>query len=50
MRIVRAIVLALLAFGACGCYIHIPDPPDINIHGEINGDGANGEAETEDGE
>lgn len=48
MRLVRAIVLALVALGACGCFnINVPDPPDINIHGEINGDGGNGEVETE---
>ncbi len=49
MRLVRAIVLSLVAFGACGCFnINVPEPPDINIHGEVNGEGGNGEVETDD--
>ena len=56
MRFLRTVLLLLVAFGACGCYIRVPDPPDITIHGEINtgddtGDdtgeanGANGQAD-----
>ena len=49
MRLVRTILSAVLALGVGGCFnIHVPDPPDINIHGEVNnGDNANGDAKTD---
>ena len=45
MRLVRTILLVVLALGVSGCFnINIPDPPDINIHGEVNnGENANGD-------
>ena len=47
MRLVRTILLAALALGAGGCFnIHVPDPPDINIHGEVN----NGNGQTDNGQ
>jgi len=53
MKLVRSILLAVVAvvaLGASGCFINfdVPDPPDIRIHGEVNGEGGNGEVETED--
>ena len=51
MKLLRTILLVLVALGACGCTINVPGPPDIEIHGEVNtGDGANsaaGEAKTD---
>ena len=42
MKFVRTVLLVLVMLGACGCFnINVPDPPDINIHGEVNnGNGA----------
>ena len=44
MRFLRTVLLVLAAFGACGCYIRVPDPPDINIHGEVNNGGKTNDA------
>ena len=50
MKFIRTILLVLVMVAAGGCFnIRIPDPPDIDIHGEINngdGTGANGEVKT----
>ena len=49
MRLVRTILLVVLALAVSGCFnITIPDPPDINIHGEVNnGENGNGHVETD---
>ena len=46
MKLARTILLIVLAFVVCGCFtINVPDPPDIEIHGEVNTDKAPDDAE-----
>jgi len=46
MKILRMLLLCLVAAGAGCISIRIPDPPDVHIHGEVNGEQAEGEVET----
>jgi len=47
MKLLRVLLLTCLAVSGAGCIsIRIPEPPDVHIHGEVEGDRAEGEVES----
>jgi len=49
MKLLRMLLLTWLVIAAAGCIsIRVPDPPDVHIRGEVDGDRAEGEVESSD--
>jgi len=50
MKLLRTVLLVLVMLGACGCItINVPDPPDVEIHGEVNTDNGADDTDGADG-